>query len=109
MIAIAIGGFFGAMARYGFYWLAESRSKHPKLATWFVNSAGSFVMGALLGSGDQSAFWLTGFLGAFTTFSTMALDAVKDFEEGKWLQGFGYLAVTLISGIVLFSIAFNWL
>jgi CrcB protein len=106
MIAIAIGGFLGAMARYGFYWMAESRSKHPKWATWCVNSAGSFLMGALIGSGSQSTFWLTGFLGAFTTFSTMALDAVKDLEDGKWLQGIGYLAATLASGIVLFSLAF---
>ncbi|MDN7246591.1 fluoride efflux transporter FluC [Planococcus shenhongbingii] len=106
MIAIAIGGFLGAIARYGFYWVAESRSKHPKLATWFVNSSGSFAIGALIGAGNQSAFWLTGFLGAFTTFSTMALDAVKDFEDGKWLRALGYLTATLISGIMLFSAAF---
>lgn len=107
MIAIAIGGFFGAIARYGFYVLAESRSKHPKWATWFVNSAGSFLIGWLIGSGNQPSFWLTGFLGAFTTFSTMALDAVKDFEEGKWLQGTSCLAGTLICGIVLFGVAFR--
>lgn len=109
MIAVAVGGFFGAMARYGFYWLAESRAKHPKIATWFVNSAGSFAMGALIGSENHSAFWVTGFLGAFTTFSTMALDAVKDFEDGKWLQGISYLVFTLLTGLLLFGAAYSLL
>ena len=106
MISIAAGGFLGAIARYTFYLLAESRSKHPKWATWAVNSLGSLSIGWLIGSGSPSVFWLTGFLGAFTTFSTMALDAVKDFEDGKWLQALTYLAATLVSGLVLFSIGY---
>ncbi|CEG24023.1 Putative fluoride ion transporter CrcB [Planococcus massiliensis] len=106
MISIAAGGFFGAVVRYVFYLIAESRSKHPKWATWAVNSLGSFSMGWLLGNGSPSAFWLTGFLGAFTTFSTMALDAVKDIEDGEWLKAAAYLSATLISGILLFSLGY---
>ena len=107
MIAIAIGGFLGAAARYGFYLLAESRSKHPKTATWLVNSLGSLALGAFVGSGNLSVFWMTGFLGAFTTFSTMALDAVKDIEDGKRVNAAAYLTATLISGLVLFSLAYT--
>ena len=109
MLGIAAGGFLGAIARYVFYLAAESRSKHPKRATWAVNSIGSLLMGWLLGSGNSSAFWLTGFLGAFTTFSTMALDAVKDIEDGEWLKALAYLSVTLISGILLFSLGYLFL
>lgn len=103
MIGIALGGFFGALARYFFYIWAESRSHQPKLATWLVNSIGSFALGVFVGRGSESVLWMTGFLGAFTTFSTMALDAVKDFESGRLLQAAGYLAATLMAGIVLFS------
>lgn len=103
MIGIAMGGFLGAIARYSFYLLAESRSRQPKLATCLVNSLGSFALGALIGAGSDSLFWMTGFLGAFTTFSTMSLDAVKDFEDGRLLQAAGYLGVTLLAGILLFS------
>ncbi|RNF38532.1 fluoride efflux transporter FluC [Planococcus salinus] len=107
MMAVALGGFVGAVCRYFCYLLAESRSRHPKAATWFVNSLGSFLLGAFVASGLLSLFWVTGFLGAFTTFSTMALDAVKDLEEGKWKSALVYLAANLISGIVLFSLAYT--
>lgn len=107
MTGIALGGFLGALARYCFYLLAESRSAQPKLATWLVNSLGSFALGAFIGAGSESLFWMTGFLGAFTTFSTMALDAVKDFEEGRLLQAAGYLGATLLAGILLFSAGYH--
>lgn len=105
-IEIALGGFLGAMARYLFYLAAESRFRQPKIATLLVNVLGSFLLGAFVGSGNLSVFWLTGFLGAFTTFSTMALDAVKDFEEGRWLQGISYLLANLIGGLALFMLAY---
>lgn len=106
MIGIAIGGFFGALTRYGFYWLMERRVRQPKIATWMVNSLGSFALGLLVGAHSSSVFWMTGFLGAFTTFSTMALDAVKDFEDGRLLEAASYLGVTLVSGFLLFSTAY---
>lgn len=109
MIGIAIGGFLGAFARYCFYMMAESRSAQPKVATWLVNSIGSFALGAFLGAGSDSLFWVTGFLGAFTTFSTMALDAVKDFEDGRLLQAASYLGATLLSGILLFSAGYHFM
>lgn len=107
MISISLGAFFGAIARYSFYVWAESRSAQPKLATWLVNSCGSFALGAFIGAGIDSLFWMTGFLGAFTTFSTMALDAVKDFEDGRLLQAAGYLGATLLAGILLFSAGYH--
>jgi len=107
LIEIALGGFLGAMARYLFYLVAESRWRQPKIATLFVNILGSFALGAFVGSGNLSVFWLTGFLGAFTTFSTMALDAVKDFEDGKWLAGISYLAANLVVGLGLFVLAYT--
>ncbi|AIY04351.1 chromosome condensation protein [Planococcus sp. PAMC 21323] len=106
MIGIAIGGFLGAITRYLFYLFVESRTWQPKVATWLVNSIGSFVLGLLIGEENISLFWITGFLGAFTTFSTMALDAVKDIEDGKWLTGGLYITATLASGIALFSLGY---
>ena len=107
MIEIAVGGFLGAVSRYFFYLLVESKSWQPKAATWLVNSLGSLALGAFIGSGQLSIFWVTGFLGAFTTFSTLALDIVKDLEDGNWRSGLLYAAGTLISGILLFSLAYT--
>ncbi|KAA0957183.1 MULTISPECIES: CrcB family protein [unclassified Planococcus (in: firmicutes)] len=109
MIGIAIGGFLGAITRYVFYLLVESRLWQPKVATWLVNSIGSLVLGLFIGSGNLSVFWITGFLGAFTTFSTMALDVVKDLEGGKWLTGGGYVLLTVVSGVVLFSLGYGYM
>lgn len=106
LVEIALGGFLGAMARYLFYLVAEARWRQPKIATLLVNILGSFALGAFVGNGDLSVFWLTGFLGAFTTFSTMALDAVKDFEDGKWQAGILYLAANLVGGLGLFVAAY---
>ncbi len=106
MISIATGGFLGAITRYLFYLFVESRAWQPKVATWLVNSIGSFVLGLLIGDGSLSLFWITGFLGAFTTFSTMALDVVKDIENGKWLTGGFYITATLAFGITLFSFGY---
>lgn len=106
VISVAIGGFLGAITRYLFYLLIESRAWQPKVATWLVNSLGSFVLGLLIGEGSLSIFWMTGFLGAFTTFSTMALDVVKDIEDEKWLAAGFYTTVNLTSGIALFSLGY---
>lgn len=106
MIGIAVGGFLGAITRYFFYLLIESKMWQPKAATWLVNCIGSFTLGLFIGSGNLSSFWITGFLGAFTTFSTMALDVVKDVEDGKWLQAIGYVGATLAGGLVLFGLGY---
>ncbi|MBT2584014.1 CrcB family protein [Planococcus sp. ISL-109] len=106
MIGIAVFGFLGAVTRYLCYVLAESRFKQPKLATWFVNSSGSLAIGLCLGGGVAAASGIFGFLGAFTTFSTMALDCVKDFEDGKWRQAVMYIFATLLAGLLLFAVGY---
>lgn len=106
MISIALFGFLGAVVRYLCYVLAESRSGQPKFATWFVNSSGSLIIGLCLGAGVPTVSGIFGFLGAFTTFSTMALDCVKDFEDGKWRQAVIYIFSTLLSGLLLFGIGY---
>ncbi len=107
MINIAMFGFLGAIARYFCYVAVENRARQPKLATWFVNSAGSLMIGACLGADLPAASWVFGFLGAFTTFSTMALDSVKDFEDGQWKRGVFYISATLVSGLVLFAVGYS--
>lgn len=94
-LAIAIGGASGALAR----WLV-STGVHRWLGHEFpwgtlaVNVAGSFVMGLLavllverLAVGPAwRAGILVGFLGAFTTFSTFALETVALANDGMNLR-----------------------
>jgi CrcB protein len=92
ILSIALGGSVGAVARYlvatGIYaWLGRG---FPH-GTLFVNVSGSFLMGFLTElmlqrfslAVEYRAAVLIGFLGAYTTFSTFALETLYLFEEGS--------------------------
>lgn len=86
-LLVGLGGFFGSIARYGVQLLTDKflRVEFP-LATFAVNITGCFIIGMLAGyihyrEDMPGEYWLllaTGFCGAFTTFSTFAL-------ENNWL------------------------
>ncbi len=78
MIFVAIGGFFGAITRF---WISERlNSRFFPYGTLAVNVLGSFLLGLLFGSSasaDERLLFGTGFLGAFTTFSTWLFEVKK--------------------------------
>lgn len=113
LLAVGVGGFFGAIARY-LVTLGFARVwSHPfPFATFVINVSGSFVLGwfatwVASRSGLDPAWRLalaTGFLGAYTTFSTFEYETRR--LVGAELSGlavlnvlasvaFGYLAVFL--------------
>lgn len=93
IVYIALGGSVGAVMRFlvanGIYaWLGRG---FPH-GTLFVNVSGSFLMGVLTElmlqrftiAVEYRAAILVGFLGAYTTFSTFALETLYLFEEGNF-------------------------
>lgn len=106
--SIAAGGAMGALARHG----VNVVSSHAlgtgfPYGTLFVNIMGSFIMGCLIASFAHiwqppktvQPFLITGFLGAFTTFSTFSLDAVALYERGAYMLSAGYIAGSVILSI----------
>ena len=101
-IGIGLLGGLGAVARV---LLGAAVDGRPRVHAWFpwgtlaVNVAGALALGALSGSttsGDAYTLAATGFLGAFTTFSTWVVDARL---LGARLGG-ANLAVALVLGLL---------
>lgn len=104
---IGIGGFCGAVARYGINtWLTARWGEAFPYGTLFVNLSGSFALCliiAMLGKGLDVAPHLrlaltAGFLGSYTTFSTFSADALLLFETGHVVRGLGYVLGSVAGG-----------
>lgn len=117
LIAIAIGGSVGAIMRFltanGIYALLGRSFPH---GTLFVNVAGSLLMGFLTElmvnrfalAAEYRAAILVGFLGAFTTFSTFALETMYLFEEGNLLKAFLNIFLSVILCVTACWIGLIW-
>lgn len=100
VLAIAIGGALGSVARYALNVAIQSRFANPfPLGIMIINVSGSFLLGFLMRlslettamSPDLRLFLTTGFCGGFTTFSTFSYDALTLFERGALRSAWTYL------------------
>ena len=100
----AIGG-LGAIARFVLDGAVASRiGRRFPFGTLAVNLSGSFVLGLLVGAAlSERAFDIlgTGLIGAFTTFSTWALESHRLGEDGQLRLGALNFAVSLGLGVLL--------
>lgn len=108
ILAIAAGGALGAVMRHGVNIGAVKMLGHGfPYGTLVVNVAGSFAMGLLIAIFAHywqppealRVFLVTGFLGAFTTFSTFSLDFSSLWERGAYLHSALYLGGSVILSI----------
>lgn len=113
---VALGGSIGAIARYLVALYAQNHwgMRFP-CGTLFVNCTGSFIAGFLLiffvgryNAGEYTRlFFFTGFLGAYTTFSSFAGETLLMYKESQWLKlcsnillnNIGSLAMALIGAL----------
>ena len=114
IVAVAIGGALGATARYGVGVGAVHVFGHGyPWGTLIVNIVGSFLMGAMITKFSQMdgvshvmrVMLTTGFLGAFTTFSTFSLDFMTMWQKGDALQAFIYMSASVILSILALGLA----
>lgn len=105
---VVLGGILGALARYGLGTVLPAPGGWP-LPTLTINLAGAFLLGALLealvrrgpDAGRRRVVRLlagTGFMGAFTTYSTLALETNTLLGAGRSTDALLYVAATLVGG-----------
>lgn len=117
VLYIALGGALGAGLRY-FVSVAMVNIAGGDLSwgTLIVNILGSLVAGFLWGLlGDSTgserthALFFVGLLGAFTTFSSYALESLQLLHSGRWgvaaLNALGNNAGALIAAVLGYALA----
>ena len=103
-VAVAAAGALGTLARYGVHAFVARRGDWPLPAgTFAVNIAGSLLLGFMLALSASHEFLRIvvglGFLGAFTTFSTLVFE-VSRLLDGRSLQlGVAYPVGSLVAGL----------
>ncbi|MFJ4026361.1 fluoride efflux transporter FluC [Paenarthrobacter sp. NPDC089989] len=105
---VAAGGAFGALTRYGLGLMIPAPGAWP-LPTLLINLTGALALGALLeglsrrgpDAGHRRVLRLalgTGFLGAYTTYSTLALDTVHLLLGGSSSGAAWYVGLSVVGG-----------
>ncbi len=108
LLLVALAGAAGTLARFGLgSWIGHwTRSSFP-WGTFGVNAAGSLLAGFAwmafeTHSGwrdEHSTLFFVGFLGAFTTFSSVMLDAARLLHQGAAWSAAGMLAAQVFTGL----------
>jgi len=108
-LVVAAGGAAGAVARYGvtlavaIFW----RRDFP-LATFLINVSGSFILGFFATLAAERAaidpLWrllvATGFVGAYTTFSTFEYETERLTESGALTLGIVNILTSVLAGFI---------
>jgi CrcB protein len=109
IVGVALGGAFGASARYALDRLIEARSESVfPWATFVVNLSGCFLIGlisATLIDRHQLPAWVRvglvmGVIGGYTTFSTFAQEALDLVDARDVVEGIAYIGGSVLLGIL---------
>jgi len=115
IIAVVSGGALGALGRL---LVLETTNRYLPDATFpmgtlYVNLIGSFFVGILFAIFNYTnlspyirLFIATGFFGAFTTFSTFAIESVMLLEASKFFYAVGNIVFNVVGSIVLAAISY---
>ena len=109
VVAIFVGGAVGTVARY------ELDARHPiapghfPWVTLLINLSGSFAIGLLVPLTEfvtpraplARALLIVGFLGGWTTYSTLAVEATLLAKDGAIADFVSYLGATVVGGLAL--------
>jgi CrcB protein len=105
---LGLAGALGALVRYlvGRMVAQRTRSAFP-WGTLLINVSGAFLIGLVAGLASRKLLaplaqtvLATGFLGGYTTFSTMAWEGMQLARGGSLRQSVLYLGGTILPGVL---------
>ncbi len=108
-LVVAAGGAAGAVARYGVtLFVATFWKRDFPLATLLINVSGSFILGFFATVAAERAgidpVWrlliATGFVGAYTTFSTFEYETERLAANGALAWGIVNILTSVIAGFI---------
>ncbi len=109
ILMVGIGGFAGSVCRYLISDLSHKLFNNPffPYGTLTVNVVGCLSIGLLVGLSETRqmftpeirALLLIGFLGGFTTFSTLGYEIFSVARDGQFLSAAANLILHLILGL----------
>lgn len=108
-LLVAIGGAAGSLCRYSLSGVAHRFFGNGfAWGTLVVNVLGSFILGFAFAMVDQRQWMaatvrlllMVGFLGAFTTFSTYALESMNFARQGQLTVAVANIAANNLSGLI---------
>ena len=105
MLFVFIGGGLGSVLRFGLSkWINALHSNNFPFGTLIVNILACFILGLVIGLADQKQlfspvarlFWIAGFCGGFSTFSTFSHETLELLQGGFTLSLLLYIALSLL-------------
>lgn len=108
VVVVGIAGSLGSLARYllGRFVVERVNIRFP-LGTFLINISGAFLIGLIFAltahkviRPELQLFLATGFLGGYTTFSTMNWEGVQLARGGDSFLSLAYLAGSCLLGLL---------
>lgn len=114
-ILVGAAGAVGAILRYIIGIIFYSSNPIFPFATFIVNMLGSFLLARFTTNLFQKISvplkWKTaintGFIGSFTTFSTLSLETVQLFEKGYTATACIYICLSALGGLFMSRLGFR--
>ena len=111
-IMVGLAGALGAASRYVLgRFVAERVASQFPLGTFCINISGAFVIGLLFALASRKLIsstvqitLATGFLGGYTTFSTMSWESWQLVRGGSTRRSFLYLGGSVLLGLLAATI-----
>ncbi len=116
-LSVFIGGGLGCLLRFlcsNLLPVPDCCGKFP-FRTFLVNTVGCLIIGFLSSlfanldvKDDLRNFFIAGFCGGFTTFSTFSRETFSLFQSGHVMTAIAYVALSVLLGLLLVLLGF-WL